>query len=67
MTIQTQTLDQALAITTMPIDVLKIDVEGHEVHALAGAEDTFARLRPRMVTVELVGAHLARPANAPRT
>lgn len=64
-TIQAQTLDQALAIITTPIDVLKMDIEGHEVQALAGAEDTFARLRPRLVAVELVGAHLARAGKRP--
>lgn len=37
------TLDDQLASISMPIDILKIDVEGHELSVLSGAPKTLAK------------------------
>lgn len=41
------------------LDFIKADIEGNEVRLLAGARETIARFRPRLL-VELNDAHLAR-------
>jgi FkbM family methyltransferase len=47
-----RTLDEILteAAVPAPIDFLSIDIEGHEVEALAGFD--FARWRPRLILIE---------------
>jgi FkbM family methyltransferase len=44
------------------VDVMKIDVEGSEVHALRGLADTIATQRVRAILIELHPAALARAA-----
>ena len=41
------------------IDVIKLDVEGGEIAALAGMRDTLTRLRPRLLVVEVNPSTLA--------
>jgi FkbM family methyltransferase len=40
------------------LDIFKMDIEGHEYIALRGMEETLERLRPRLLMIELVEAHL---------
>lgn len=40
------------------IDLLKIDVEGHELEVLAGAEQSFAQRKIRMVSFEFGGCNI---------
>lgn len=45
----TRTLDDVLAGIEMPVSFVKIDVEGHELDVLAGAEATLRRHRPNLL------------------
>lgn len=47
MTVVVTTLDEALP--DVDVGFLKVDVEGHEIKVLMGAEKTIARCRPNMV------------------
>jgi FkbM family methyltransferase len=40
------------------LDIVKMDIEGHEYIALRGMEETLDRLKPRLLMIELVEAHL---------
>jgi FkbM family methyltransferase len=55
-TVSVERLDDAIDAR---IDVLKIDVEGHEAAVLAGASRLFAEAPPRLVVLEVQGALLA--------
>ena len=47
--IQTDTLDNVVVANNITrVDVIKIDIEGYEVHALRGAENLLRTLRPRL-------------------
>jgi len=48
-----------------PVDLLKIDVEGHEMSVLAGAERLFSRSPPFYVAIEIHGGCLARAGHTP--
>jgi len=58
------TLDSYLPIFSR-LDLIKIDVEGHEPAVLRGAEETIRRFRPVMV-IECAAAHLRREGATPR-
>ena len=46
----TQTLDAVVSAQKLDrVDLIKIDVEGHELHVLAGAVETLTRFRPRIL------------------
>jgi FkbM family methyltransferase len=47
------------------VDILKIDVEGHEEAALRGAEATLRGGSPRLVAVELMGTSFGHVGNSP--
>jgi FkbM family methyltransferase len=47
------------------VDVLKIDVEGHEEAVLLGAQRTLRELSPRLVVVELLGTGWGHVGNSP--
>lgn len=55
-------LDEALQL---PVDVLKIDVQGHEDAVLAGAARLFASSPPRILVVEVQGDLLAHAGSHP--
>lgn len=46
---QSQRIDDLLA-TVQSIEVVKFDIEGHEIHAWRGAEKTLAKHRPHVLT-----------------
>lgn len=48
-----------------PVDVLKIDVQGHEAAVLAGAARLFATSPPRLLVVEVQGDLLAHAGSHP--
>jgi FkbM family methyltransferase len=48
------------------IDVIKIDVEGHERFVLNGLASTFESRPPRIVVMEIVGSHQARAGGSSR-
>jgi hypothetical protein len=48
MDVEVVTLDKAIP-TTVDVGMLKVDVEGHEIHVLRGAEQLISRCRPKMV------------------
>ena len=48
-----------------PVDLLKIDVEGHELAVLDGATQLFATSPPSTLVVEVHGENLARAGNSP--
>jgi FkbM family methyltransferase len=54
--VELTTLDAALALAESPIDLIKIDVEGHELPALRGAEAILRTSRPA-VLVEIEERH----------
>jgi FkbM family methyltransferase len=60
-TVPVVTLDDELE----SVDVLKIDVEGHEEHALQGARRVLTELRPRLVVIELIGTTFGHEGNCP--
>ncbi len=45
-------------------DVLKMDVEGAETEVLRGMQRTLARLRPRLLAIEVVEEHLQRAGSS---
>jgi FkbM family methyltransferase len=48
--VRTQTLDALVAAEGLErVDLIKIDVEGHELRVLAGAVETLTRFRPRVL------------------
>jgi FkbM family methyltransferase len=47
------------------IDVLKVDVEGHEEAVLEGAHETLSELAPRLVVIELLGTRFGHAGNSP--
>ncbi len=60
LTVRTRRLDDVVAERDLQrVDVLKLDVEGAELAALAGAEDTLRRFRP-LVLVEADDLHQRR-------
>ena len=48
MTVEVTTLDETLP-ADMDVSLIKVDVEGHEINVLRGAEKVIARCRPSMV------------------
>lgn len=44
-----RTLDEVLAVYAMPVSFIKIDVEGHELPVLAGAEGTIKTHKPAIL------------------
>lgn len=48
-TVRTRTLDDILSIVEHPVSFLKIDVEGHELDVLTGAERTLREHRPNIL------------------
>lgn len=58
--VRTRTLDDILGDIAMPVSFVKIDVEGHELAAIAGAEQTLRRHRPNLL-VEINEALCAEP------
>ena len=48
MDVEVVTLDKAIP-ATVDVGMLKVDVEGHEIHVLRGAEQLISRCRPKMV------------------
>jgi hypothetical protein len=48
MTVEVTTLDETLP-ADMDVGLIKVDVEGHEINVLRGAEKVIARCRPSMV------------------
>jgi len=56
--VETVTLDEALGDRDEPLVLLKIDVEGHEMSVLRGAEGVFSRGLPRYVLIEMVDEFL---------
>lgn len=59
-TVSETTLDALAAELALDrLDFIKADIEGNEVRLLAGARETIARFRPRLL-VELNDTHLAR-------
>ncbi|MBU2855950.1 FkbM family methyltransferase [Acidithiobacillus ferrooxidans] len=46
------------------VDIIKIDVEGHELEVLKGALDTITKLRP-IIALELSREHLGRAGTSP--
>jgi FkbM family methyltransferase len=55
-TVQVKRLDDITHGITQPISLVKIDVEGHEVDVLAGAEATLTNYRPNLI-VEIEKRH----------
>jgi FkbM family methyltransferase len=47
------------------LDLVKVDVEGAEMAVLQGMEGSLARLRPRLIVVEVVPDHLRRAGSSP--
>lgn len=48
-TVQTRTLDEIVEEAQLPsVDLIKIDVEGHELEVLKGAPETLARFQPSL-------------------
>lgn len=63
--IHTITLDdwvKKIGITS--IDIIKMDIEGHEMQALVGAESTLTNMQP-VITIELSREHLKRANSTP--
>ena len=68
------TLDQAVDLTTLDlftqaraltrVDLIKADIEGWEMRALKGAEQTLRRFHPALY-IEIDGAYLARAGDSP--
>jgi FkbM family methyltransferase len=56
------TLDE---IGPQSVDVLKIDVEGHEESVLAGAKRLLAKAPPRLIVIELFGERLRHAGSSP--
>ena len=52
-------------VVSPPVDLLKIDVEGHELAVLDGATRLFATSPPSSLVVEVHGENLARAGNSP--
>src|SRR5207237_10579293 len=48
-----------------PVDLLKIDVEGHELAVLDGADRLLRTSPPRCLVIEVHGGNLARAGHAP--
>ena len=58
--VRTRTIDAIVAAEALSrVDVIKIDVEGHEVRVLSGAADTLQRFRPKII-LEVFGEALLR-------
>lgn len=47
--VRTRRLDDLLAAVDVPVSFIKIDVEGHELEVLAGAEQTLREQRPNLL------------------
>jgi FkbM family methyltransferase len=63
--IKVKTLDNFLLDDPIPhIDLIKIDVEGHELHVLQGAAETIKKFRPIMF-IEVSSELLKRAGNQP--
>lgn len=60
--VETRPLDAILAANSLPVSLLKIDVEGHEPDVLAGARATLLRHRPTVVFE--TGLHTAEQVEA---
>ncbi|MDF2448025.1 MAG: hypothetical protein K0R26_529 [Bacteroidota bacterium] len=55
--IETDTLDNVLSVLKLEhLDVIKIDIEGHELKAISGAKESISRFRPFLL-VELESRH----------
>ena len=52
-------------VVSPPVDLLKIDVEGHELAVLDGATQLFATSPPSSLVVEVHGENLARAGSSP--
>ena len=61
-TVSVTTLDAA---EFAKVDVLKVDVEGHEEAVLKGAHKTLSELSPRLVVIELLGTTFGHEGNSP--
>jgi hypothetical protein len=48
-TVCTRTLDEVLGRVDLPVSFVKIDVEGHELDVLRGAERTMREQRPNLL------------------
>lgn len=56
-TIQTDSLDRLLeGLALQRLDIIKIDIEGHELQAIAGATQSIQRFKPWLL-VEIEGRH----------
>ena len=63
--VRTETLDRVMqGCGAEHVDIVKIDVEGHESSVIAGAVDTLRRFRP-IVVCELSREHLERAGSSP--
>lgn len=61
-----ETLDRWATMNALHrLDVIKLDVEGHELEALKGARQTLTALRPSLVVVEIQDHLLARSGVRP--
>jgi FkbM family methyltransferase len=59
--------DWADANRLQRLDVVKIDVEGHEVGVLRGMRQSILYFKPRLLVLEVVSGHLARAGESPST
>mmetsp|Transcript_78648 Transcript_78648/g.156358 ORF Transcript_78648/g.156358 Transcript_78648/m.156358 type:complete len:151 (+) Transcript_78648:683-1135(+) len=58
--VRVQALDDVLSAVSEPaIDMVKIDLEGHECSVLAGGQTLFTKYRPQVVMAEWKQQHVA--------